>query len=301
MLKFILFTDDTNVFGTGHDICELCNMISKELEKLRQWFVAKKLSLNLSKTKFMLFSNRRTNAGVTILIGNARTERNVAKFLGVQIDCKLSWKDHIKLIKSKLSKRIAITHKVKYLLDHTSLKTLYASLILPYLSYCCEIWGNTYATNIVPLYKLQKKAVRVVNKAGYRDHTNLLFYDMKALKLKDLIDWKTATIMYNANKCLLPTNIQKLFSVVNHESVNTRQIGNFVTPYARTNKKIMCISCYGVRLWNAINGNIKNCKNVHSFKRRLKKSVIDEYANGFLKKNYRFIFYRFDTVLKLYD
>ena len=69
------------------------------------------------------------------------------KFLGVVIDGQLNWKDHVAMVKSKLSKSIAIMHKAKHLLDRRSGMILYLSLFLPHLSYCCEVWGNTYSSN----------------------------------------------------------------------------------------------------------------------------------------------------------
>ena len=67
------------------------------------------------------------------------------KFLGVMIDHKLCWKLHIDYIKRKLSKCIAIL-KTRDLLNK-NLHVLYYSLIMPYMSYCVEIWGNVYKTN----------------------------------------------------------------------------------------------------------------------------------------------------------
>ena len=70
------------------------------------------------------------------------------KFFGVMIDSELNWKDHVAMVKSKLSKSIAIMRKAKHLLDRRSGMILYFSLFLPYLSYCCELWGYTYSSNI---------------------------------------------------------------------------------------------------------------------------------------------------------
>ena len=72
------------------------------------------------------------------------------KFLGVIIDDKLTWKDHIKklsLVRSKLSKTVGILYRIRHLLNRSALFILYCSLFLPYLTYCAEIWGNTYKSN----------------------------------------------------------------------------------------------------------------------------------------------------------
>ena len=102
----------------------------------------------------------------------------VNTFLGVLIDHKLNWKQHIKMITSKLSKTIAIMNRTKYILDKNARLILYYSLFLPYMSYCCEVWGNTYKSNIECMYLLQKKVVRIDCGVGYREHTNELFSEL---------------------------------------------------------------------------------------------------------------------------
>ena len=58
MVKFVLFADDTNVFYSDHDINNLCTTKSNELNKLYDWFTVNKLSLNTSKTNYILFGRR---------------------------------------------------------------------------------------------------------------------------------------------------------------------------------------------------------------------------------------------------
>ena len=58
IVKSILFADDTNLFLVGDDLKEVCETMSFELDKLSRWFQANKLSLNVSKTNFMIFKTR---------------------------------------------------------------------------------------------------------------------------------------------------------------------------------------------------------------------------------------------------
>ena len=55
IFKFIIFADDTNLFCTSKDIVSLCVTICNELMKLEKWFALDKLSLNISKTNYMIF------------------------------------------------------------------------------------------------------------------------------------------------------------------------------------------------------------------------------------------------------
>ena len=74
----------------------------------------------------------------------------------------------------------------------------YCILILPYLSCCAMGWGNTYTTNLMPLYLKQKKAFGIVCNVKYRDHTPELFYDMILLTIYQIIEFQTGIFMCRA-------------------------------------------------------------------------------------------------------
>lgn len=124
----------------------------------------------------MVFSGARANCEIKLSLNGAEIERVYeTKFLGVIIDYKLCWKPHIEYIKRKLSKSIAILYKTRDLLNKKCLHILYCSLIMTDMSYCVEVWGNVYKTNIDSIIKLQKRAIRIINEAGFRESTNILF------------------------------------------------------------------------------------------------------------------------------
>ena len=129
IFKSILFADDTNFFCSGKSMNQLCNRVFGELSKLNKWFAVNKLSLNVDETNFIVFMNHKVKDEFIIKIGDKMIQRIFkTKFLGVIIDDKLNWKEHIKCISAKLSKTIAIMFKSKMVLDKYSLRTLYCSL-----------------------------------------------------------------------------------------------------------------------------------------------------------------------------
>ena len=95
-------------------------------------------------------------------------------------------------------KNVGVMYRIKDKITTKGLHILYCSLILPYLSYCCEVWGNTHKTKLNKIKILQKKAIRIVCKTGYRQHSEPLFKQMKCLKFEDLVFTKTCSIMYKA-------------------------------------------------------------------------------------------------------
>lgn len=276
-LKYVVFADDTNLFCSGGNIKELLKTVELELMKLTKWFALNKLSLNESKTKFMLFGGKRTNIEVKLNLNNVEIERVYeTKFLGVIIDDKVCWKPHIKHVKQKLSKSISILYKTRDLLNKSCLHLLYFSLVMPYMTYCAEIWGNTYKTNLDPIIKLQKRAIRIINGVGYRDSTNQLFIRSRTLKFLDIVYSKTLEIMFRVVNKTIPVCIQKMFKL-RQVVYNLKGWLMFETHKVRTNLKYRCVSVLGVKLWNGLNNEIKMCNSMLVFKKTLKFNIIESY------------------------
>ena len=134
-LRSILYADDTTLFFNHNNIKSMFGTMNTELENFNLWFRANKLSLNCEKTNYILF--HKTGQLISqplkipdLLINNKTIKREkYAKFLGVQIDENLSWRNHIGLIESKISSAIGILYKSRSFLDLQSRKKLYFSLV----------------------------------------------------------------------------------------------------------------------------------------------------------------------------
>ena len=118
ILKFILFADDTNIFYSCKDIENLENTLNTELEKVSVWLIVNKLSINIKKTKYIIFKTRQkriTPHNMLIKVNNETIEQKESiKFLGVIIDESLSWKEHINVIASKISRTIGVISRAKF-------------------------------------------------------------------------------------------------------------------------------------------------------------------------------------------
>lgn len=255
-------------------------MVTSEINKLKIWFDLNKLSLNLDKTKFMLFGNRKTDTQVKVMINNVKIERVYENtFLGVILDHKICWKPHIKYVRTKVAQSIGVMGKARHVLSKKALFILYCSLVMPYLNYCVEVWGNTYKTTLQTLSTIQKRAIRIVNKVGYHEHTNLLYLKLHTLKFNDLVKFKTAQLIYKAINKQLPGNIQQLFTN-RVGGYNLRGDLNLSQHRTRTKLKSMCISICGVLLWNGLSSSIKQSVNMLQFKKRYKSFIFDKYRSG---------------------
>ena len=165
LAKFILYADDANIIITGNSIPEIMTKFNEVSCALVDWVSHNELLLNAKKTNYMLFSrSRNINMGMFVpKLANVPIERkNVARFLGVLVDDKLSWKYHIAAIKSKMSRYIGILYKLKSSLPLKARLLTFNSLIQSHLYYCSLVWGSSNKSNIESLFVTQKKAMRAI-------------------------------------------------------------------------------------------------------------------------------------------
>ena len=148
---------------------------------------------------------------------------------------------------------------------------------MPYLSYCVEVWGNVYKTNIDPIIKLQKKPIRIINKASYLESTNPLFIKSNTLKFVDMVYTKTLEIVFRAKSKSLPGCILRLFKT-REGRYNLRGVYIFKTDKnARTNMKARFVSVWGVKQRKNLDDGLKLCNSQVMFKKALKSKIIQEY------------------------
>ena len=268
LLFSILYADDTSVQISGNDITDLVSSMNAELELLSRWFKANKLCLNAQKTFYLVFHRARIKdheLSIQIDGSTLNRSRNI-KYLGVIIDHKLNWCEHIAHVKNKVSKGIGILYKARQFLGKKSLHNLYYSYIYPYLIYCIEVWGSACQTHLHPLFLVQKKIVRIITFSHYLAHTQPLFIDLFLLPLDKLILNRIGIIMYKICNGLLPEVINVLYvSNKDIHSYNTRSSNLLRVPKGSTN-----FVNTSTRLWNVLLVNIDVNVSISTFKHNLK-------------------------------
>ena len=219
------------------------------------WFQVNELSLNVAKINFMTFGNTKYEENYMVCINGMNINRvYVTKCVGVHIDSKLNWNEHIRVIKTKVAKNVSIMNIVKHCLISSALYSLYCNLILPYLRYCCEICGNTYKSRIYPLYIMQQRAIRICGNSDYRAHTRSIVYQFKTLCLPDLVNFNSMVFMYKVFNNSLPNKLLVYFkNVYDCHQHNTRKKNvNFKIRFSRTTMKAtsLCMKAPHAILWS---------------------------------------------------
>ena len=209
-----MYDDDTSLssilktFGnnSSHDI-------NKELMLIYDWLLANKLSLNINKTKYMIFrypqKQARSIPKLSIYInGNELNRVQNFDFLGITLNETLSWKPHIEKISIKISKVIGVMSRCKKHIHSSVLLKIYNSLILSRINYGITCWGFENKR----IFKLQKKALRVICKTKYNAHTDPLFLKLKTLKVKDIFHNQCLRFFYLHEKGDLPSYFHGIIS-----------------------------------------------------------------------------------------
>ena len=124
-------------------------------------------------------------------------------------------------------------------------------LINPYFEYCNIIWAISSSAALVKLFRIQKRAIRLITNSEWNAHTAPLFRDMNILTIYQLNLLHVASFMYKVHNNLLPQYFVDMFmSNCNVHSHNTRQCDDFPVPYHRLVPTSNNIRVYGVNIWN---------------------------------------------------
>ena len=282
--KYILYADDTTLFNPLNNYSNSNDdeLINNEINKVQNWLCANKLSLNIKKTKFMIFhtNQRKLEDKIPkIQINNVPIEHvKEFNFLGITLDENLTWNCHINKIAMKLSKYIGILNKLKHYLPSYILKTLYDSLILSQLNYGILAWGH----NLNRILKLQKKAIRTITNSKYNSHTDPLFHALNTLKITDIFKLNVLKFYYKHEQNLLPCYLQSLdFSTIeNIHHHNTRNKTAIVTYKTNLNLTRNTIKHTVPKIVNGTESNIKAKIHTHSlqgFAWYIKQNFIKNY------------------------
>ena len=272
-----LFADDTNLTAASQSITELENAVNSDLENLRKWLIANKLSLNVAKTEFILIGSKPMIKGtadfhLNIKIDNKPIKQTQEfKSLGVIIDQYLSWNSNTENICKKVTAGISALRRLKDLADRETLLSVYNALIYPYFKYCCEVWDVFGETQSKRLQKLQNRAARIItNLSNDVDHSialgELSWEPLKADRKKT-----KAKLMYKLLNNVGPNSLTNLFSYKSElTNYNLRDISSGLhLPKPRTNKMKKSFMYDGAFLWNSIPREIRGSTSLNSFQKKI--------------------------------
>ena len=281
-----LFADDTCLFLTADSVSELQFIANNELKRIEYWMASNKLTINYSKTKYMII---RSDKGVNIGNFNVIIDGNVIdravnfKYLGIQIDDDLSWKTHIQTLESEISRMSRFICKLRHYVDFECLKSFYYAKVYSKIQYAILAWGGCCDSKLHRLNILHNNIIRILTLKNMppqiRLSTKTLYKSISMLQLKDIFHLELAKFMHKAANKNLPSNLNKMFtpitSIHRYPTSSSRK-RVFVKPIANKALYSNWISSTGITIWESIDPKLKKL-NYSAFKKSYRSHLLENY------------------------
>lgn len=257
-LYSILFADDTCILSSSNCVNTLIRDINMKLNRLNDWFISNKLTVNYTKTNYIVFSgNNRKRFDGEIKMGENTLQRVTStKYLGIMFDENLNWKSHVSYLCSKITKCCNIMYKLRYLVPLESCISVYNSLFYSRVIYGVTCWGNASNDVINPIRVLQNKVVKTMLCKPFNTRIQSLLSELQILNIKDLFYIEIAKHVHKFYNLLLPEVFNNQFSFV---TGTTRSSSRNDLVVKRTKKEIgkRSSSIIGAVIWNSIPNEIR--------------------------------------------
>ena len=149
-------------------------------------------------------------------------EKEHTKYLGVILDNKLTWKNHIPQTNFRISKGVGILYKRRQCVSRSTLRSLYFAFVQWNVNCCLLNWGNAAPSNLTPIRTNLNKALRIMCYKGPMYHSNTLYKKRNVLPLEGIHKLQLAKFMWKLQHKRLPQHTRSKYTTIPHK-YNTRQ------------------------------------------------------------------------------
>ena len=274
--KLVLYADDTVIYFSGSDYNAIRSALSEDFNIIADWLSANKLTLNISKTKSMLFgtSNMLSKSQALDISFESNSIEQVAdfKYLGLTLDSELKFDVHLSALVKKIASRIGVLGKVRNYLSQKHLTMVYNSIVQPHFDYASTVWSNTCAKYTDPLVSLQGRAGRVILGVHKHTPTDEVVRDLNWTPLRARWNCQRALMMFKVANNRVPSYLASGFTSLSKAysdgvRVTRGQMDrNFKPSPAGTEWGRRRLASHGSYLWNALPKDVKATQSITVFK-----------------------------------
>ncbi|KAK3084777.1 hypothetical protein FSP39_018740 [Pinctada imbricata] len=259
-----LFADDTKLYGKSNNNQDHSSL-QQDICNLLDWSDRWQLKFNPQKCKHMHLGG--LSLPDAYMMGDVRIEpTTVEKDLGIQIDNKLKFIEHIHLSVKTANQRLGIIRRNFHYLDKESFTTLYKSIVRPHLEYASSAWSTVNKREAALIENTQRRATKLIKDISHLPYTQR----MKILGIPSLEYRRIRCDMIQVFKYV------KGIDVVDENlltpSENTRTRGNkykLAKPHCRLNIRKFSFVPRIVNVWNSLPDHVVDSPNINIFKSRL--------------------------------
>ena len=269
-----LYADDTTLYCTGKLQTFIEKQLQAALHELSTWCKQNGMLINTAKTKVMLLTTpqKRIHLNKDMLLLTLNNEKLTVvssdKILGIHVDNNLTWTDHTNAVAKKIASNLWLLSRIKEYLSIDQRVQFYKAYIQPHIDYCNSVWGGTSQRNLDRIYRLQKRACKIILDYQY-ENIAISMEELKILNIYERICLKKAKIMYKISFSLTPQYINEMFHLrpLNDTLQSLRSSGtiNYVLP--KPNKELFKQSLIysGPMIWNNLPDKLKHLETIDSF------------------------------------
>ena len=277
------YADDTTICAYDENIISVERKLSNDLKSVDAWCINNRLVINCAKSKCMIICTPQKRSHLTTdklnvsVNGIALQNVNEQKVLGLHIDNSLSWRVHVNNLCNELSKLTGMLWRNRQILPFSSRLLFYNSYILSKIDYCLPIWGNSAKNGLDKIWRLQKRAVRIVCNVPYDTPSSDLFKQLKSMNIYERYFYQVSLNVYkilsledSPLKCLV--NLQSPSRFYSLRSSSSQFTLNVPFPHKEVFKQSFSYS--SAILWNSLPLDIRTSLSLNNFKRLCKNYVL---------------------------
>ena len=251
------------------------------LVKAKQYFDMNGLLINPRKTQVIFIGSRHNIAGIPNNItisfdGNSITPSLNVKNLGIYIDRYMTFDIHIDNLHKKVMGILMYLNRIKDSLPYSTRLLVIQALVSSVINYCSKIWGAASKCNLQKIQKLQNFAARIaLGNVRKRDHISPHLKKLEWLRIENKYIFDICVLMFKILNDSFPSWLYSMPRVNELNNRTTRQENNLYIPLTRTLVGERQIPVRGPKLWNKLPFEIKNTASIITFKKSLKKYLIE--------------------------
>ena len=226
------YADDTTIYTCNKNLDDIVHKLENDCTIALKWFADNFMKLNADKCHLLVLGQR-CDDPVTVRIGSANVVNSYEeKLLGVQIDSKLSFENHVSKLCQKASNKLYALARISPYMDQRKLRTLMRASITSQFQNCPLIWMFHSRQLNKKINKIQERALRIIYKDVESIYSELLEKDCAVtIHTKNL--QLLMTEMYKTRNYLNPSFMQEIFCE-NESHYNLRNNVEFVQPRVRS-------------------------------------------------------------------
>ena len=269
-VNYKLYADDTVLYYSARTIGECNTHLSRDMSNFAKWCRGNKLTLNLKKTKEMVFASR---PKIKNLVNTPAKSEGIPldntptyKYLGFILDSVLNFSKHMSQLRRNVTHKSHLLSRIRINLDAKASINTYKTMSVPYFDYGDCIYDGANANQLERLQSIQNRSLRITLKRDRLSHVDELHADTGVMYLSKRrrlnlakMAFKRAQMARYRDERAIPTRA--------HDGILLKVIRPKCAKYTKS------VSYKAAILWNGLNADLRNTTTLPAFIEKVKVAI----------------------------